>query len=102
MLRLLSGHAHSVFTGWCVRDGVSGATRVGVVETTVGFRALDDDDIAAYLATGEHRDKAGAYGIQGAAAALVAAVHGSLTNVIGLPVDEVVGALRELAAARAT
>lgn len=100
MLRLLSGRTHSVFTGWCVRDGRDDSEHAGVVETGVSFRVLDDDDIAAYLATGEHRDKAGAYGIQGAAAALVASINGSLTNVIGLPVDEVLAALR--AAARTT
>ncbi len=98
MLRLLSGRAHSVFTGWCVRDGA--AESAGVVETTVTFRTLDDDDIEAWLATGEHRDKAGAYGVQGAAASLVAQIHGSLTNVIGLPLDEVLHALRAFAATR--
>jgi septum formation protein len=96
MLRALSGRAHSVFTGWCARHPLGGQSRSGVVETTVVFRSLTDVDIDAYLATGEHRDKAGAYGIQGAAAALVATVQGSLTNVIGLPVDEVVTAIREL------
>lgn len=96
MLRALSGRAHSVFTGWCVRRPVGERCRSGVVETTVVFRRLTDDDIDAYLATGEHRDKAGAYGIQGAAAVLVATVQGSLTNVIGLPVDEVVAAIHEL------
>ncbi len=100
MLHLLSGRRHSVFTGWCVRDtrgvdaGAAAVVVAGVVETGVVFRELDDDDISAWLATGEHLDKAGAYGIQGAAAALVATVDGSLTNVIGLPVDEVLRALR--------
>ena len=95
MLRLLSGRVHMVLTGWCVRRGA--VLQDGVCVTAVTFRALGDDDIAAYLQTGEHRDKAGAYGIQGAAAVLVARVEGSLTNVIGLPVDDVVAALRSLA-----
>lgn len=99
MLRALSGRSHSVFTGWCARLPRGERCRSGVVETQVVFRSLTDADIDAYLATGEHRDKAGAYGIQGAAAALVATVHGSLTNVIGLPVDEVVVAIRELSEA---
>ena len=94
MLRLLSGQVHTVLTGWCVRRGA--VITDGVCVTAVTFRALHDDDIAAYLKTGEHRDKAGAYGIQGAAAVLVARVEGSLTNVIGLPVDDVVAALRGL------
>jgi septum formation protein len=96
MLRLLSGATHTVWTGFCVRRGATVTT--SSVQTAVAFRALSDDDIAAYLKTGEHRDKAGAYGIQGAAAVLVSSVHGSLTNVIGLPVDEVLAALRGIAA----
>jgi septum formation protein len=95
MLRALSGRTHEVFTGWCVRRG--DMVEHGVVATRVTFRTLDDSDIASYLATGEHRDKAGAYGIQGAAAVLVDRVEGSLTSVIGLPVGEVLGALRRLA-----
>jgi septum formation protein len=98
MLRALSGRAHSVFTGWCVRRPLVQQSRSGVVETTVVFRTLTNADIDAYLVTGEHRDKAGAYGIQGAAAALVATLQGSLTSVIGLPVDEVVAAIRDVQA----
>ncbi len=99
MLRALSGVTHAVFTGWCVRRG--GRVTSGVVETAVRFRALSDDDIGAYLQTGEHIDKAGAYGIQGAAAVLVSSVHGSLTNVIGLPIDEVLAAIACVSEAQA-
>jgi len=91
ILRLLSGRTHDVWTGFSVVRGSHQHTQA--VATAVGFRRLDERDIAAYLRTGEHRDKAGAYGIQGAAAVLVATVHGSLTNVIGLPIDEVKTAL---------
>lgn len=91
MLRALSGRDHHVFTGFCVKRG--GRVISGVVATTVTFRMLDDRDIWAYLATGEHRDKAGAYGIQGAASVLVDRVQGSLTSVIGLPVAEVLAAI---------
>lgn len=98
MLGLLSGQTHSVLTGFCVRRG--DVVRDGVVVTAVAFRALRDVDVDAYLRTGEHRDKAGAYGIQGAAAVLVSSVAGSLTNVIGLPIDEVVAAI-DVVAARA-
>lgn len=94
MLATLSGQTHHVHTGFCVRRGASIAA--GVVATAVTFRSLTADDIRAYLATGEHRDKAGAYGIQGAASVLVARVDGSLTNVIGLPVDEVLAAISRL------
>ncbi len=97
MLRLLSGQTHSVLTGYCVRRG--DVITDGVVVTAVAFRALRDVDVDAYLRTGEHRDKAGAYGIQGAAAVLVSSVAGSLTNVIGLPVDEVVAAIDVVAGA---
>jgi septum formation protein len=64
--------------------------------TTVVFRALAPRDIEAYLATGEWTDKAGAYGIQGAAAGFVARIVGSYTNVVGLPLAQVVERLREL------
>lgn len=94
MLRALSGRTHQVLTGWCVRRGA--VVFDGVAATGVTFRVLDDGDIDRWLATGAHRDKAGAYAIQGAAAALVARVDGSLTNVIGLPLDEVLAAIRAL------
>jgi septum formation protein len=95
MLRALSGRTHQVLTGWCVRRG--GVVHDGVVATEVTFRVIDDGDIDRWLATGAHRDKAGAYAIQGAAAALIARVEGSLTNVIGLPLDEVLAAIRACA-----
>ena len=66
------------------------------VTTTVWFRELEPDEIAAYVATGEPMDKAGAYGIQGGAASFVRAIEGSYTNVVGLPLAEVVTALRSL------
>jgi septum formation protein len=96
MLRRLSGRTHQVLTGWCVRQGAQQDS--GVVETAVTFRALDDDAINRWLATGEHRDKAGAYAIQGGAIVFVAHVDGCLSNVIGLPVDTVVAAVRRLLA----
>jgi septum formation protein len=94
MLRALSGQTHEVLTGWCVRFRDHALD--GVVATAVTFRELDDDDIERWLATGAHRDKAGAYAIQGAAAVMIARVEGSLTNVIGLPVAEVVAAIATL------
>jgi septum formation protein len=92
MLRLLSGRTHQVHTAvvaWRIW-GLQTAT----VTTDVTFVELDEATIDWYLATGEHRDKAGAYGIQGAAGALVARVDGSPTNVIGLPLAETVALLR--------
>ena len=90
-LHALSGRWHEVTTGVCVRNGARVLTTF--VTTRVRFRALADADIERYLATGEADDKAGAYGIQGAAAAFVAEVHGSYTNVVGLPVEETLALL---------
>jgi septum formation protein len=95
-LRALSGGWHDVTTGVCVRRGAD--VRTTAVTTRVRFRALTDADVERYLATGEADDKAGAYGIQGLGAALVAEVHGSYTNVIGLPVEETLALLSGLGA----
>ena len=94
MIRALAGRGHVVVTGTCVRVGDAVAAR----ETTTGvtFRPLTDDEIRAYLARGEHMDKAGAYGIQAAGGALVDEVRGSYPNVVGLPVREVLADLRRL------
>lgn len=94
MLQRLSGNEHVVMTGYCVRLG--GSERVGVVNTQVWFRSLDDDEIEAYIRTGEPMDKAGAYGIQGYGGALVDRISGSYSNVVGLPVAEVLWDLKEL------
>jgi septum formation protein len=95
MLRPLSGRTHQVLTAFVVIGG-SGARRERVVATQVEMVAFDDAVLADYVASEEWRGKAGAYAIQGMAASLVRAVRGSVTNVIGLPVAEVIEALREL------
>jgi septum formation protein len=92
MLRLLSGRTHRVHTcvyGWTV-DGEQAAS----VTTDVTFARLSDQGIEWYLSMGEHLDKAGAYGMQGAGGALVRHISGSPTNVIGLPLAETIGVLR--------
>lgn len=92
MLGRLSGRSHRVHTavfGWSP-DGEHTAT----VTTVVTFASLTDTDIEWYLSIGEHRDKAGAYGMQGAGGALVQRIDGSPSNVIGLPLAETVGVLR--------
>ena len=94
MLRDLSGRAHTVMTGVCVRTG--GREDAWVEETQVEFRKLTDADIDAYVATGEPMDKAGAYGIQGGAAHMVLRIEGSYTNVVGLPLAQVVEHLRRM------
>jgi septum formation protein len=92
MLHLLSGRTHQVHTaivGWRINPTVS-----PTVPTDAPFVHLDAATLDWYLSTGEHRDKAGAYGMQGAAGALVERVDGSPTNVIGLPQAETVTLLR--------
>lgn len=88
MLRLLSGQEHRVVTGFVLR--LQSGIHPGLAETRVRFRRLSDAEIDAYLASGEPMGKAGAYAIQGQGAALVEAVSGSYTNVVGLPLAAVV------------
>jgi septum formation protein len=91
MLERLSGREHAVVSGWCIIH--AGRERQGLAETAVRFRALVGAEIAAYLASGEPLGKAGAYAVQGLGAAMVAEMKGSYTNVVGLPLGEVVEAL---------
>jgi len=90
-LRALSGRWHVVTTGVCVRGG--GEEHVLHASTRMRFRDLATPEVAAYLATGEADDKAGAYGIQGRAGAFVAELRGSWTNVMGLPLEAALEAL---------
>jgi len=93
MLRRLSGRAHEVISvAWLV--GPAGERRASCV-SKVRFAALDDNDIAAYVATGESFGKAGAYAIQGGGAALVEHLDGSYSAVMGLPLFETASLLRE-------
>ena len=94
MLRRLSGRTHQVLTGFVLCDRADDAGPAQVVTSRVRFRALSEAAIDAYLVTGEPFDKAGAYAVQGEGRALVDRVDGSLSNVIGLPLDEVGAALR--------
>jgi septum formation protein len=98
MLRRLSGRVHQVMTAFVLLGDQAGREHVhaAVVTTDVVMSALDDATLADYLACNEWRDKAGAYAIQGIGAALVREVRGSVTNVIGLPLVEVLAALREV------
>ena len=89
MLRALSGREHEVFSGVCVLDASSLRREVRVVRTGVHFRTLSDEEIHAYIDTGEPMDKAGAYAIQGGAGAFVTHLDGSYENVVGFPVDDV-------------
>jgi septum formation protein len=96
-LRRLSGRRHDVMTGVSLRSRFA---ERGLVETTGVYMVdLRDEDIAWYLGSGEGRDKAGAYGIQGLASRFIPRIDGSYANVVGLPVAEIPVLLRELASA---
>jgi septum formation protein len=84
MLRRLSGRRHEVMTGVSLRRGL---VELGTVVTTaVDCRALTDADVTWYVASGEGRDKAGAYAIQGLASRFIPHIEGSYSNVVGLPI----------------
>jgi septum formation protein len=88
-LRLLSGRNHRVYTGICLvtpREGF----RQRLVETRVRFKRLSEQDIEAYLASGEWRGKAGGYAAQGIAGTFIVKLVGSYSNVVGLPLYETV------------
>lgn len=96
MLRQLSGRSHQVLTGLAVR--YQGRELADVVTTEVCFRRLTEAEIAAYVATGEPLDKAGAYGIQGRGAVLVEKIAGCYNNVVGLPLTRLYLMLQEIGA----
>jgi septum formation protein len=86
MLRALSGRQHRVLTALAIRMG--GRLETAVSESLVTFSELDETTISAYIASGESMDKAGAYGIQGRAAAFIPELRGSYSGVMGLPLHE--------------
>lgn len=93
MLRALSGREHQVMTGLTVKRGEWLRSLTAV--TKVWFRALSESEIAAYTASGEPLDKAGAYGVQGLAACFVERLDGDYYNVVGLPLCPLTGLLRQ-------
>ena len=94
MLSMLSGREHTVITAIAVARGRK--LRSAVEEVRVRFRRLRDDEIDAYIATGEPMDKAGAYGIQGYGATIVECIEGDYFSVMGLPLARLVDLLRDL------
>lgn len=85
MLRRLAGRTHRVYTGVVAHDSARQRFEFALDAADVRMATLSDDEIAAYVATGEPMDKAGAYGIQGLGGRLVQEVSGSYTCVVGLP-----------------
>ncbi len=94
MLGMLSGREHTVITAVAVSRGRK--LRSAVEEVRVKFRRLRDDEIEAYIATGEPMDKAGAYGIQGFGATIVERIEGDYFAVMGLPLVRLVGLMRDV------
>lgn len=89
-LHQLSGRDHEVISGICLVNRSRGHLQTLAVRTQVRFKTVTAAEISAYVATGEPLDKAGSYGIQGLGAFLVQSIHGSYTNVVGLPLAETV------------
>jgi septum formation protein len=94
MLRLLSGREHQVVTGICLRQG--GNVVCDAETTAVRFVELSEEEIRAYVASGEPMDKAGAYGIQGLASKFIDRIEGCYFNVVGLPLALVWRRLKQL------
>lgn len=98
MIRALSGREHEVWTRFAIAAHLepsrARALHAETVSTRVRFRALREDEIEGYAATGEGLDKAGAYAIQGIGAFMIERIDGSWSNVVGLPACEVIAALR--------
>ena len=93
MLATLSGRTHTVVTAFALAS--NGTVVAGdAIVSQVTFRTLTPDEISGYIATGEPFDKAGAYGIQGIGGSFISHVEGSRDNVMGLPTEEVIAALR--------
>lgn len=87
-LKSLSGKTHSVITGLAIIRAGSNEKIIDCVETYVSFKELEDSKIERYLDTGEYKDKAGGYGIQGYGQLLVEEIEGSYLNVVGLPIEK--------------
>ncbi len=100
MLSKISGREHNVLTAFCIAQPKNNILHSEVVDTKVNVKTLEPKQIQGYIKTGEPMDKAGAYGIQGIGAFMVREISGSYTNVVGLPLVEVIEALDKLGALR--
>lgn len=95
MLKALSGREHTVYTGVCIMRASDAFTVCKTCATKVKFAQIDDRKIKAYIATGEPMDKAGAYAVQGLAAAFIEKIDGDYFNVVGLPLKTTVDILEK-------
>lgn len=96
MLKKLSGNTHSVFTGFTIIDTVNKRTITNHVVTKIKFKNLSEEEISAYIKTGEPMDKAGAYGYQGRGALFVEYIEGDYFSVLGFPILKIFEILKEL------
>jgi septum formation protein len=98
MIERLAGGTHEVSTRFLLAsvDAAASVAAANTVTTRVTFRAVSPEEAEAYAVTGEGRDKAGAYAVQGRAAAFIERLEGSYTSVVGLPLSEVLVAMRGL------
>jgi len=94
MLKLLSGRKHHVFTGLCI--AYQGENTVFYDGAAVEFAEMSESEIADYVASGEPRDKAGAYAIQGLASKFITSISGDYYSVVGLPVSHLYRSLKDL------
>lgn len=97
-MKMLSGNTHQVITGVCLIDTKNNRKKISFSTTQVSFRILEEQEIEHYISTKEPYDKAGGYGIQGIGARFVKEIEGDYTNVVGLPVYEVLKIMKELGA----
>lgn len=100
MLSCLSGKAHDVITGFCVLNPSGEVAHSEAITTLVKMKHLSEEEVSAYVATGEPFGKAGSYAIQGVGAFMVESISGSYTNVVGLPVCALIRSLLALGALR--
>lgn len=96
MLLALQGREHVVTTGFCLYDMRKSKEGIQAVHTAVRFKRMNRHEIEKYLSVGESMDKAGAYAIQGVGAYMVESIQGSYTNVVGLPLCQVVEMMEEM------
>jgi septum formation protein len=96
MLGKLSGKSHRVFTGFTITRGKYNLLVKDVIESLVSFKVISDNEMDWYVNSEEPYDKAGGYAVQGMGAFLIKEIHGSYTNVMGLPLCEVITALKNL------
>ncbi|MGV8056829.1 MAG: Maf family protein [Smithellaceae bacterium] len=100
MLERLSGRVHKVFTGFTLTHTASQVTKTKVIQSAVKFKPVSNEEMEWYASCDEPYDKAGGYAVQGKGAYFIQAISGSYTNVIGLPLCEVLEELKKLDAIR--